>query len=371
MKSVYLQRIFRFLFVTGAVAAGAVSLYYLSALTYPFIFAWAIAFLMNPAVDFLEKKWKFPRALAVLIVLIIIFGIIIGLVTLLIAELISITEYLAKTLPGQIEKFSISVENWITGSVLPFFNELSVLFQNLDENYQKTIISNINGLATNIGTSLIDILQTIVMNLPGLFSWFPSAATATIFTVLGAFFISKDWHRLKKLITKPVPANVRRSSAKVYLDLKKALFGFIRAQLTLISITAVIVFIGLLILQVDYAFVTSLFIAFVDLLPYLGTGFVFVPWIIYELITADYAMAIGLLVLYIVVIVQRQVMEPKIVSTNIGISPLATLISIFAGLKLLGVAGLIIGPIVAVIISTLNKTGILQSICKYIKGNGA
>ena len=100
--------------------------------------------------------------------------------------------------------------------------------------------------------------------------------------------------------------------------------------------TTVIVLIGLLILRVPYAITIAIITGVVDLLPYLGTGAVFVPWVIYVFFTGDTAFAIGLLILYIVVIVQRQIMEPKVLSSNIGLDPLATLVALFVGFKLFG-----------------------------------
>ena len=130
-----------------------------------------------------------------------------------------------------------------------------------------------------------------------------------------------------------MPSKARKSGKRVFLDLKKALFGFIKAQATLISITTVIVLIGLLILRVNYAITIALIIGLVDILPYLGTGIVFVPWIIYAAVSGDVPFAIGLSVLYIVVLVQRQIMEPKVLSSSIGLDPLATLVALFVGFK--------------------------------------
>ena len=101
------------------------------------------------------------------------------------------------------------------------------------------------------------------------------------------------------------------------------MFGFVKAQATLISITTIIILIGLLILRVDYAITIALIAGRSDIIPYLGTGSIFVPWIIFEVIQGETGLAIGLGILYIVVLVQRQVMEPKILSSNIGLDPLA------------------------------------------------
>lgn len=167
---------------------------------------------------------------------------------------------------------------------------------------------------------------------------------------------------------KLVPDKAKVSGKTVFIDLKKALFGFIRAQLTLISITTVIILIGLLILRVDYAITIALVTGIVDIIPYLGTGAVFVPWIIYDIISGDTGLAIGLGILYIIVLVQRQIMEPKILSSSIGLDPLATLIALFVGFKLIGFLGLILGPVTLVIISTLNRANVFKDIWAFIMG---
>ncbi|MEM5598483.1 AI-2E family transporter [Niallia circulans] len=150
------------------------------------------------------------------------------------------------------------------------------------------------------------------------------------------------------------------------------MFGFLKAQLTLVSITTVIILIGLLILRVDYAITIALLTGIVDIIPYLGTGLIFVPWIIYEIITGQIVLAIGLSVLYIIVLVQRQIMEPKILSSNIGLDPLATLIALFVGFKLFGFIGLIVGPVSLVIVTSCIEQmyfmiygNLLKGIVKY------
>ncbi|MCU9614187.1 sporulation integral membrane protein YtvI [Caldibacillus lycopersici] len=371
MNSIYFQRFFRSIIVVGGTFFLLVAVYYISSVVYPFIFAWIIAFLMNPLVNFLQFKGKLPRPLAVLLILIIIFALIASLLTLLIFEIISGAEYLAKNSPDQIQALVDSIQNWITGTVNPFINQLTNIFFNLGEEQQQTIITNIQEIGSHLATTVAGFMQTLLTKLPGFISWFPNAATVLIFTILATFFISNDWYRLKHFAGKFLPNKVKQSSMNVYIDLRKAFFGFIVAQLTLISITFVIVFIGLLIIRVDYALALSFIIAIIDLLPYLGTGLIFVPWIIYQFLVGNFPVAVGLSVLYIVVIVQRQLMEPKVVSTNIGITPLTSLISIFVGLQIFGFSGLIIGPIIAVVIVTLFRTGVFTDLWHFIKGKDA
>ncbi|MCP3741321.1 sporulation integral membrane protein YtvI [Rossellomorea sp. BNER] len=371
MNLEYLYRTIRFLIVIGVIVLSAITLYYISKVTYPFIIAIAIAFLINPIVNLLEKKARLPRAWAAFISIIMVVGIFVGLITLLIAEIVSGANYLADEIPGHVDTFVKFVEDFVASQVIPLYHQIAGMFNNLEDGQQNTILENIQNAGQSFASSAGDFLQQFFRKLPNLISWIPNAATVLVFASLATFFISKDWYKLSSKFSKHLPGKAVSSGRKVFIDLKRALFGFIRAQFTLISITAVIVLIGLLILRVDYAITIALVSGLVDILPYLGTGAVFVPWIIYEAIAGDFGLAIGLSVLYLIVVVQRQIIEPKVLSSSIGLDPLATLVALFVGFKLVGFLGLIIGPVTLVILQTLSRAGVFKDIWEFIKGKPA
>jgi sporulation integral membrane protein YtvI len=364
----YVNRTLRFFFVIGIVLLSIVLLFYLSKVTYPFLIGFAIAFLINPAVNFLEQKGRMPRLLAVFIALILIFAIFAGLITLLIAEIVSGADYLAKVVPAHLDTLITHIEVFIAGQIIPIYNQLTSIFNNLGTGQQDTIMTNIENVGRNIGSTLGTFIQSFFEKIPNILSWFPNAATVTIFSLLATFFISKDWYRLSGKFGNLLPSRAKTSSRTVMADLKKALFGFIKAQATLVSFTTVIILIGLLILRIDYAITIAFITGIVDIIPYLGTGLIFVPWIIFEAISGDMGMAIGLGILYLIVIVQRQIMEPKVLSSSIGLDPLATLVALFVGFKLIGFLGLIVGPVTLVIISTLHRANVFRDLWLFIKG---
>lgn len=369
MNPVNIYRFVRVFIVIGIILLSALTLFYTAKVTYPFIIGFAIAFMINPIVNFLQRKARFPRALAVIVTLIAIVSIFAGLITLLVAEIVSGANYLSDNVPKQLDTIIQFSEDFFETKILPLYNKVSVMFNDLGAGQQQSIMENIQNLGTTIATNVGDFIQDFFRNFPAIIGWFPNAATVLIFSTLATFFISNDWYRLQGFVHRLAPNKVKESSSTVFIDLKKALFGFIKAQFTLISITTVIVLVGLLILRVDYAITIALVTGLVDILPYLGSGAVFVPWIIYEAIAGEISLAIGLGVLYIVVIVQRQIMEPKVLSSSIGLDPLATLISLFVGYKLIGFFGLIAGPVMLVIINTLHRSNVFKDIWKYIKGN--
>lgn len=363
-----LNRILRFLFVVFIIVVGSILVYYTSTITYPFIIAMIIAFFINPVVNFFENKLKLPRALSVLLSMTIVIAIVAGLLTLLIAEIIAGSNYLAKVVPKHFESLVIYLEEFFAAQIIPLYYQLNNVVNSLDSGQQATIMNNIQDVGTKIATSVSNGIEKILKGIPNMLGWLPNFATVLVFSLLATFFISKDWNRFGDFSDRVIPEKVRTSSDYVLSDLKKALFGFIRAQLTLISITAVIVLIGLLILKVEYAITIALIIGFVDILPYLGTGLIFVPWIIYSFFTGEITLGVGLSILYLVVIVFRQVLEPKVLSSSIGLDPLATLIALFVGFQFFGFLGLIIGPVALVIIKTLHQAKIFKDIWSFIVG---
>ncbi|MEC2054693.1 sporulation integral membrane protein YtvI [Peribacillus psychrosaccharolyticus] len=368
MNPVNIYRFVRFFVAIGIVVLGGVALFYLSTYTYPFIIAIFIAFFMNPLVDFFEKKARMPRGLAVLVSLLLILSIFAGLITLLVVEIVSGADYLGEVVPKHLVTVVDYIEDLIVKQILPLYNQTAALFKNLDTGQQDTILDNIQNIGQTIATTAGNFIQSFFQNIPGIIGWIPNTATVLVFSALATFFISKDWYRLSNLSNKLLPDKVYVSTVRIIKDLKRALFGFIKAQFTLVSITTVTVLIGLLFLKVRYSITIALICGLVDIVPYLGTGTIFIPWIIYEFISGNTSLGIGLSVLYTIVIVQRQLIEPKVLSSSIGLDPLATLVALFVGYKMIGILGLIAGPVTLVIINTLQRANIFKDIWSFIIG---
>ncbi len=368
LNPVYIYRFIRFISVIGIIILGGIALFYLSKYTYPFIIAMIIAFLMNPLVTFFEKKAHLPRGLAVFVSLLLIFLIFAGLITLLVTEIISGTNYLAGVIPEHIETIVDYIETLIATKIIPLYNQTTAMFNTLDQDQQDTILKNIQNIGESITTGVSGFIQAFLKNIPAIIGWFPTTVTALLFTLLGTFFISKDYDRFGRMTGNVLPNKLFSGAKRLFRDLKRALFGFIRAQFTLVSLTTVTILIGFLILGVKYSITIALICGLVDIIPYLGTGTIFIPWIIFEFISGNTSLAIGLSVLYIIVVVQRQLIEPKVLSSSIGLDPLATLIALFIGFKLIGFLGLIAGPVALVIFNTLQRAHVFQAIWSYIMG---
>ncbi|WP_040047681.1 sporulation integral membrane protein YtvI [Bacillus thermotolerans] len=342
--------------------------YYIAKLTYPFIIGFAVAFLMQPFIRMLETKIKLPRTLAAAAALLFLILLFAGGITLLIAETASGANYFASIIPRHIDIVTQQFQALFTSQVIPAYEQLTGLFQSLDGSQQNAVLTNIQETSEQFAAAAGQFIQSFFLKLPLLISWIPDFATSFIFSFLAAFFIIKDWEKLQRHSLNYLPKKIEMSVRKVFNALKKAMFGFFRAQFTLVSITTLIVLAGLLVLRVNYAITLALVAGLVDLLPYLGTGTLFIPWIIYEFIAGDSRLAIGLIVLYVIVIAQRQIMEPKILSSSIGLDPLATLLSLFIGFQLAGFFGLLLGPAVLVVLNALQQAGVFTDLWTYITG---
>ena len=364
-----LQVIARMLVVALLVVLGWFILYYFVKLTFPFLIAAVFAFFMNPLVNILEKKARFPRPLAVLTGILVLFGLVGGLLTLIIIKLIDGFHYLSRFVPQQIEMISRNLQTYFNEHVVPLWMKGLGIIDELDPAQQNAIETSIQQLGGQFASILGNAGQAIANSLSHLVGALPLTLTVFLFVLLGLYFISKDWNRLKMWLKEKLPIKASGQVASVYRDLKTKLVGFLTAQFILISMTAVVNFIGLLILNIEQALTIALILGLVDLLPYLGTGLILIPWGIYCLVTGDLFLGFGLLILYTITIVLRQLAEPKVLSSSLGLNPLATLVSLFAGLQLFGFIGLFIGPVLLVLLVSLYEAKVFSGLWRFISGN--
>ncbi|WP_247747209.1 sporulation integral membrane protein YtvI [Alkalihalobacillus sp. BA299] len=343
-------------------------IYFTFRLAYPFIIAAGFAFLLNPLVNLLTKKLKIPRGLSVLISILLLFGVLGSIIFLLILKIIEGIEYLSLQISGNIETSLMYINSLLNQNVIPLWEEINQLFNNLNNTQQVTVQEYIQEYGLELATFLGKVGQALANGLSQFISVLPITITAILFILIAMYFISKDWDRIGEFLKGAIPPTYYQKMQDINHELKTKVVGFFIAQIILISLSFVIIIVGFMILQIENALTIAVIAAVLDFLPYLGTGLIFVPWIIYCLITGNYFLAFGLMILYALVLVQRQLAEPKVLSSNLGINPLATLISLFIGLQLFGFVGLIIGPVTLVILVALYHAGILQGIELFIKG---
>lgn len=359
-------RLLRAVWVTVVVVLALLALYFTLPLTYPFLIGYLLALIIRPLVSFMNRKFRFPGWLSVTLSIVLIVGVAGGIITLIIIRIIAETNRL-------VQFINLNYDEWLDkmGAIIRsdalhrFMDQISTLYA--DTGMQNTVDRSMTSVGENIASFISGFLQSLGQGLLGFLTALPNVAISLLVAMLAAFFISKDWDLISEWLSAKMPAKIIKAAHAVWADLHRALFGFVRAQLILISITAVLVIIGLFLLRVPYALTIGLLIGLVDLLPYLGTSVVFVPWIIYVYIDGNIPLGIGLTVLYGIIMIARHLSEPKVYSSSLGLYPLVTLISLFFGLKLFGFLGLLIGPTLIIIGLSFARSGVLGDIGNYIK----
>lgn len=322
---------------------------FLAAYTLPFVIGLIIAALIQKPTRFISKHTKVPKGVCSLILVILAYLLVGSILSLLVYFIYTIGAKLATTLPYIIDEVS---ETW------------KIVFENAKE-----IMSNMPGFAQNSAEDLVSGL--IVDAGKAITGWVPKFAASialstpeyiiiTIVTIVSSCYFAKDFDVIKtffKKILKP-------SHIELLSDVKDIaytnVFKLLKSYIIIMFITFIELSIGLLIMGVDNALLLALIIAFVDILPVLGCGTVLIPWGIIAIIQSNYLLGVGVLLLYIVILVVRNIIEPKIIGGQVGMHPLVTLLTIFIGLRFLGVLGMFVLPIVTIILIQLYKKGKLN-----------
>lgn len=359
-------RLLRAVWVTVVFVLTALALYFALPLIYPFLIGFLLALVMRPMVAFFHRKLKMPSWLSVTLSIVLIVGVLGGLLTLIIIRIIAETNRLVHFINLNYEEWFSNLNAFFRSDALNrFMEQINKLYA--DTGMQETVDRGMSSIGESIATFISGLLQSLAQGLLIFLSALPNVAIGLLVAMLAAFFISKDWDKIADWLYGKMPQKFVKAASAVWVDLHRALFGFVRAQLILIAITTILVIIGLFLLRVPYALTIGLLIGLVDLLPYLGTSVVFVPWIIYVFIDGNIPLGIGLAVLYAVIMIARHLSEPKVYSSSLGLYPLVTLISLFIGLKLFGFIGLLVGPTLVIIGLSFERAGVLREIRNYIR----
>lgn len=312
----------------------------------PFLFASIIAIIISPLVNILEKRLKFPRAFATILTMIIVLALLGLLVFTVIYQGVYSLQELADKLPAMLYS-DIKFPDWI-GSINDMYFNLPIEVKDFIAEVEINIKENLIQILQPATKATITFAKNIAVKLPSIFIF-------TIILLLSVFFISYDKNKLSYHIRKSMPEKVKVHWYAFIKSLKLACGGYIHAQLIIMTIVFTILLIGFIFLGVKTAVLFAFIIAVIDVIPILGTGTVLLPWAIISLLQTNYKLAIGLAIIYLVVLLTRQLIEPKIVGSQIGLHPLATLLSMYTGYKLIGVFGMVLGPIVTILVISLVK----------------
>jgi sporulation integral membrane protein YtvI len=333
-------------------ALGVVLIYGMFTIGFPFLMALVVAILLERSVQGLIKYGRFSRALASTIICTLFTAAVLGFFYLvglkIVSELIQFWKNAPEYLNDAQRFFDDTTEKTrIFYTTLPA--GLAEQLQSLVETGINTLTENMKGIIAAVSGYFLDIAKTI----PNLFVFF-------VVFVVGLYLISFGLPALNQAFMNLFELKSQLKVVRVLSDLRRALIGFMFAQLLISLLTYIVTLIGLLLLRVEYPLAIALLIIVVDVLPVLGTSAVLVPWALYCMLAGNMMLGIGLLILLVIIMLFRRLIEPKIIGNAVGINALAALISMYIGFKLIGVVGLFLGPVLIIIYQALRRVGLLQ-----------
>ena len=307
--------------------------YKLSIFYIPFIIAYLISLAVEPCIKWINKKSSISRKVSSIIVLATIFLILIGIIIWGGIKLVSETTNLLGGLNTYLDKI-LKIINDIKNNLLSFnlSNEVVSVFEKSTTDF----INLIGNYIKNILTATLKYITS-----------FPNILINIIITILATYFISSDkfyiLDRMEHHLSKKMVGKIVVHAKQITSSLGK----YLKAEITLSIITFIVVLTGLNIfyllgMEVEYPILMAILIGFVDALPILGAGGIMVPWAIILFLNKNTALSISILGLYIFTLVEKQFLEPKLVSNNIGIHPIFTLIAMYTCFKIIGIIGLLV-----------------------------
>ena len=329
-------------------------------LTLPFIIAYLLSKLIEPLVVLLNKKFKVPRRLASAILVLLVVSGLIWLVVAVGARIADEISYLlthTDDIVATFTQFFTNIQDFLNGFLGEKFGGFFGTQIDISE-IGNRISEYVNGYIGPAIEKIVAVLKSL-----------PNVLVFIVVLILGTYFISSDNEKISEFIEKITPTVAKKQFSLIKRDMSKAFFGYIRAQLLLMTITFFECTVGFLVIGgsfAKYALLLGLTISIIDMFPVLGTGTVLIPWGLYCLLTGNIRVGVSLLILYGICLLVRQLLEPKIVGKQIGIHPLVTLMTMYAGLNLIGFAGMILGPILALVIKNLAESGFFRAIKHYL-----
>lgn len=320
---------------------------------WPFVVAAIIAAIANPLVRLLENKLRIRRKAGSVVVIVLTLAAIVaaiyGIVYLLISEVIGF--------------FTNAPNAWIkvTTSIQNLSDEMSKRFSLLPKGSKdvlgklgQSIYDALSHTGSSVGEKAAEVASNGVKNAP-LF------IIGLIMCILASYVFVADREKIGKFFIKVIPEHVRERYLIVTGTMKSAVGGYFKAQFKIMIFVYIVLFVGFLILRINYAFLIALLIAFLDFLPFFGTGAAMWPWALYAVIQKDYKFALGMMIVWALSQLVRQLIQPKLVGDSIGMPAVPTLILLYTGFRVKGALGLILAVPIGMIVYNLYMAGLFSN----------
>jgi len=341
----FLWVVLHLLAAAAVVAVGVVVLKYLFPVLVPFLIAVFLTVLIDPLVRFLEVRLRFSRAFAVLVSMLGVFAALGLIVTAIIIRLVTELTVLSTALPATLKA--------VQGTLLGLFNQAMILYGRLDP----TVASYVQQAFGSFAKSLSALIAALVNSLLYFTTAVPGLVVVLVVSLLATFFLSRDRRAVAAFVFGLFPAPVGDQLRRVSREAAGAVLAYLKAQLILVGITTALSILGLYLIGAKYAVSVGLLVGFCDLVP-LGPAVIYVPWTAWAFFTGAAVLGIKLALLYGVIFAVRQLFESRIVAANLGLHPLAVLVAMYAGLKIMGFPGILLGLLTVIVLKALTRSGI-------------
>ena len=319
----------------------------------PFIIGWLISLIASPVVHFFEEKLKVKRKAMTAVVIVAVLAVVVLLVYLLLAKLVKEGVNFVNELPN------------IWNSILAEFNKVGANLQGVYDRMPADMQATVDDIIVELGNYADGIMSR--SELPSFEAvgnaakQIPDIFLSIVICLLSAYFFVADKGYMSAAVEKYVPASVRYHLDLIRRSFRNAVGGYFRAQFKIECWVYILLVIGLMILGVDYAFLVAFGIAVLDFLPVFGTGTVMLPWAVIELLSNNYRMMFGLLAIWLIGQLVRQVIQPKIVGDSIGMDAIPTLFLLYIGYRAAGVLGMILAVPIGIILVNLYEEGVFDT----------
>lgn len=315
----------------------------------PFVIGWIISMIANPLVRFLEKNVKMLRKHSSALIIIAALAIVVAAVYFGLGILVREGISLMQDLPEIFAELQVNISD-----TLKNLEGLARYLPDSTKGFLDDMGSSISGFLTSaisrIDVSTLSVAGSLVKNVADVF-------LMAIITILSAYFFIADRDKLVAGFKRILPDSVKESMNLIKSNFIEALGAYFKAQFKIMIVMVVILFIGFELLDVHYSFFLGILVAFLDFLPFFGTGTILWPWALMDIIGGEYFHAVCLAIIYLICQLLHQLLQPKLVGDGIGLSPLATLVFMFIGYRIKGVLGMILGIPIGMAVLSLYKAG--------------
>lgn len=330
---------------------------YLLGLLWPFIIAKIFAWTLRSPIRWLTAKCHVKYSISVTLCLAVFFILVAGLAAGILARLVTTASDLVGAIPSL---YTDQIEPALTSLA----DEIEALSSYLSPTAYDLLTDVLSNLAASLSQAVSGLSMKAVGIVSGIATKLPSMLLSGLICIIATIFMTADFSRLTAFVMRQIPAGPRHVVQKAKETFVVVIFKYARSYGIIMCITFAEVLIGLLIVRQNYAVLIAVLVAVFDIFPIVGAGLILAPWAVISMLTGSLGKGLGLLALWIVVMVVRQFMEPRVVGHQVGLHPVLTLMAMFVGSKLFGGLGLLGLPIACAIIKSLDDTGVIHFIRK-------